>query len=71
MVATRETYSKSDLKALKKYCRKIVVLDPQATTSTSAKIRLLQIGHAKKLQKALTPKLLQTIQDVLNAADKR
>src|SRR3989344_5333908 len=42
LVATRQTYSKSDLKALKQYCEKVVVLDPQATTSTSAKIRLLQ-----------------------------
>lgn len=68
LVATKETYSKVDLKELKKYCGKVVVLEPRATTSTSAKIRLLQIGHAKKLEKALTPKLLQTIQDVLNAA---
>ncbi len=68
LVATQQTYSKADLKGLKKYCGKVVVLEPQATTSTSAKIRLLQIGHAKKLEKALTPKLLQTIQDVLNAA---
>jgi len=71
LVATKQTYTKAELKELKQYCGKVVVLEPQATTSTSAKIRLLQIGHAKKLEKALTPKLLQTIQDVLNAADKR
>lgn len=67
LIATKETYSKAELKDLKQFCGKVVVLQPQATTSTSAKIRLLQIGHAKKLEKALTPKLLQTIQDVLNA----
>lgn len=71
LVATKQTYSSADLKELKKYCGKVVVLEPRATTSTSAKIRLLQIGHAKKLEKALTPKLLQTIQDVLSAAEKR
>jgi D-beta-D-heptose 7-phosphate kinase/D-beta-D-heptose 1-phosphate adenosyltransferase len=68
LIATKETYTKKDLKELKNYCGEIVVLEPQATTSTSAKIRLLQIGHAKKLEKALTPKLLETIQNVLNAA---
>lgn len=68
LVATKQTYSKDDLKELKKYCGKVVVLEPQATTSTSAKIRLLQIGHAKKLERTLTPKLLQTIQDVLSGA---
>lgn len=66
LVATKTTYSKKDLKELKKYCGEVVVLEPQATTSTSAKIRLLQIGHAKKLERALTPKLLQAIQDVLS-----
>lgn len=68
LIVTKKTYTKADLKELKQYCSKIVVLEPQATTSTSAKIRLLQIGHAKQLEKSLTPKLLQTIQDVLNEA---
>lgn len=68
LIATKETYSKAELVELKKYCGKVVVLQPQATTSTSAKLRLLQISHAKKLEKSLTPKLLQTIQDVLSAA---
>ncbi len=68
LIATKETYTKADLKELKQYCGKVVVLEPQATTSTSAKIRLLQIGHAKQLEKALTPKLLETIQLVLNGA---
>lgn len=68
LIATRETYTKKDLKELKKYCGEVVILDPQATTSTSAKIRLLQIGHAKRLEQALTPKLLKTIQEVLSGA---
>ncbi len=65
LVATKETYSKQDLKDLKKYCTKVLVLEPQATTSTSAKIRLLQISTAKKLEQALTPRLMKTIQEVL------
>ncbi len=66
LIATRNTYNNQELKELKKYCKEVVVLDPQATTSTSAKIRLLQIGHAKQLEKALTPKLIETIKHVLS-----
>ena len=66
LIATKETYNKTQLKALKKYCGKVVVLAPMATTTTSAKIRLLQIKTAKKLEHSLTPKLIQTIQEVLN-----
>ncbi len=66
LIATKETYKKDQLKELKKYCGKVVVLEPMATTSTSAKIRRLQIGTAKKLGQALTPKILKTIQDVLD-----
>jgi rfaE bifunctional protein nucleotidyltransferase chain/domain len=66
LIATKETYSKKELQALKKHCGKVVVLEPQATTSTSAKIRRLQISTAKKLEKALTPRLLKTIEEVLN-----
>lgn len=66
LVATKETYTQKDLKELKKYCGKVVVLEPRATTSTSAKIRLLQIGTAQKLEKKLTPRLLKVIQEVLS-----
>jgi D-glycero-beta-D-manno-heptose 1-phosphate adenylyltransferase len=66
LIATKETYDSKQIKDLKKYCGKIVVLEPRATTSTSAKIRRLQISTAKKLEKALTPRLIETIQDVLS-----
>lgn len=65
LIATKETYTKEDLKRLKKYCGKVVVLEPQATTSTSAKIRLMQINTAKKLERSLTPKLMSVIQEVI------
>ena len=66
LIATKETYTKAQLKELKKYCGQVVVLEPMATTTTSAKIRLLQIKTANKLERSLTPKLIQTIQEVLN-----
>ena len=66
LVATKETYSDRDLKELKKTCGEIVVLEPMATTSTSAKIRRLQIGMAKKISATLSEKLIKTIEEVLN-----
>lgn len=70
LIATKETYTREDLKGLKKYCGEIVVLNPQATTSTSAKIRLMQIKTAKRMEKALTPRLLKAIEEVLSEVDK-
>ncbi len=65
LIATKQTYSPAQLKELKKYCGKVVVLEPRATTSTSAKIRLLQIGTAKKMGQTLTPKIMKVIEEVL------
>lgn len=65
LIATKETYTKEKIKALEKYCGKVVVLEPMATTTTSAKIRLMQINAAKKVGHALTPKLIATIEEVL------
>ncbi|KKT94886.1 MAG: bifunctional protein HldE [Parcubacteria group bacterium GW2011_GWC1_45_14] len=66
IASDRMEYTKKELAELKKHCGKVMVLDSQATTSTSAKIRHLQINTAKKLEKALTPRLLKTIEEVLN-----
>src|SRR3989339_1371236 len=46
LIATQTTYTKEKLKELKKYCGKVLVLEPMATTSTSAKIRRLQMSTA-------------------------
>jgi D-glycero-beta-D-manno-heptose 1-phosphate adenylyltransferase len=65
LVATKKTYSSSQIAYLKKYCQEIQVLEPMAVTSTSAKIRLLQIGAAKRISEALSTKLISTIEEVL------
>jgi rfaE bifunctional protein nucleotidyltransferase chain/domain len=70
LIATKDTYTRSQLKELKKYCGEVKVLEPMAVTSTSAKIRLLQIGTAKKLEQALTPRLMETIKEVLGGVKK-
>lgn len=65
LVATQETYTPNQLKILRDYCTQIEVLKPMATTSTSAKIRLLQMGAAKKIGATLSSKLIDTIEAVL------
>jgi D-beta-D-heptose 7-phosphate kinase/D-beta-D-heptose 1-phosphate adenosyltransferase len=67
LIVTKETvkkYSKTEMKEMSSYCGKIVVLEPMATTSTSAKIRLLQLKLAKRFEKAIVPKL----SDMISAA---
>ncbi|MDO8510169.1 MAG: adenylyltransferase/cytidyltransferase family protein [bacterium] len=66
LIATKNTYSNKQIQELKKFCGQVRVLNPQATTSTSAKIRLLQIKTAKKLEQSLTPRLMQAISEVLS-----
>jgi D-beta-D-heptose 7-phosphate kinase/D-beta-D-heptose 1-phosphate adenosyltransferase len=68
LIMTKEMknkYTKEEMKEINSYCGKVVVLDPMATTSTSAKIRLLQLGIAKKFEKALIPKIADMISDTL------
>lgn len=65
LIATRETYTDEHIKDLEKICGKVVVLEPMATTSTSAKIRQVQIGAAKKVSTTLSNKLVKAIEDVL------
>lgn len=65
LIATRDTYTKEEIEQLKAYCKKVVALDPMATTSTSAKIRRLQIGMAKKIADILGKKLISTIEKTL------
>lgn len=65
LIATTKTYTKKELEELKQHCKKVVVLEPMATTSTSAKLRLVQVGAAKKIEKTLSTKLVKAIEDVL------
>ena len=65
LIATEGTYNKEKLGEVKKLCARVIVLKPQATTSTSAKIRLMQINTAKKVGRTLTPKIMRAIEEVL------
>lgn len=68
LVVTRENYDRytpENIVELKKLCGSLEVLEPQATTSTSAKIRLLQMGAADRISATLSKKLIRTIEEVL------
>lgn len=62
----KETYTDKERKELKKYCDEVLVSPRMATTSTSAKIRLMQINTAQNLKTTLTPKVLEVIEAVLS-----
>lgn len=64
LITIGENYSDAQRKDLKKHCKEVVVMPRQATTSTSAKIRLLQINVTQKIAQALIPKVISTIDDV-------
>ncbi len=66
LIATQETYTPEEIAELKNHCKEVFILEPQATTSTSAKIRRMQITTANKLEEILVPELMKTIQETLN-----
>lgn len=49
LIVTRETYDDKTLDELAEYCGRVICLEPQAETSTSARVRLLRIGWGKKV----------------------
>lgn len=65
LIATKETYTPSKIKELEQWCGKVVVLEPQATTSTSAKIRRVQIGAAHRIGEKISQRIIAAMDDVL------
>jgi D-beta-D-heptose 7-phosphate kinase/D-beta-D-heptose 1-phosphate adenosyltransferase len=49
LIVTKETYDQQTLEEIELWCGRVVVLEPQATTSTSAQIRKLQIGWSENI----------------------
>lgn len=67
LVATRETYTEEQIAELEsKYCKRVIVHERMATTSTSARLRLVQIGLVSKLSSQLASKLPDLVRDVLH-----
>lgn len=64
LIAVEGTYTNEQVRELRKLCGRVVILPRQATTSTSAKIRHLQMNLVERLSKALTPRIIDTIEEV-------
>lgn len=65
LIATAATYSPQELAELKQYCGQVKVLQPRATTSTSAKIRRVQLGMAEKFTQELQKRVTREIEAML------
>ena len=62
LVMSKSTkHSKKDIAEKKKFAKKIVLLEPQARTSTSAKVRLLHVSGADQFAKELVPQLTSLV----------
>ncbi len=68
LVATQETYTPAQVKQLKQFCKEVVILEPQATTSTSAKMRRMNIGMSEKMKKAITESINETFESFMRDA---
>ncbi|MBT3249472.1 MAG: adenylyltransferase/cytidyltransferase family protein [Candidatus Pacebacteria bacterium] len=65
LIATDKTYTQDQIDHLQTICGEVVVLEPMATTSTSAKLRRLQIGAAKEITKTLSKKFVKVMEEMI------
>jgi rfaE bifunctional protein nucleotidyltransferase chain/domain len=68
LIATKGTYNPAQLKQLKQFCNKVIILEPQATTSTTAKMRRLNIGLSQKMKQAITESINETFEKLIKDA---
>lgn len=65
LIAVQETYTPEQVGELETFCGEVVILERMATTSTSAKIRLVQVGAAKRLSTTISTKLVAAMESIL------
>jgi D-beta-D-heptose 7-phosphate kinase/D-beta-D-heptose 1-phosphate adenosyltransferase len=67
LVATADTYRPEEIAELEeKYCGRVEVLERMATVSTSARLRLLQLGLGERMSQRLSERLPDLLQDVID-----
>jgi len=67
LVATAETYTPTEITELEsKYCGHVEVLERMATVSTSARLRLLQLGLAEKFYERVSQELPDLFRKVID-----
>lgn len=65
LIAVEDTYTPEKIELLEDFCGEVAVLPYQATTSTSAKIRRVQIGAAKEITKSLSKKFVKVMEEMI------
>lgn len=65
LIVVEDTYTPKQIKLLEKFCGQVGVLPYQALTSTSAKIRRVQIGAAKKVTQSLSKKFVKVMEEMI------
>ena len=53
LIATSTTYKPDQLEALKEFCGEVVILEPQSTTRTTARIREMLVKHGTEVLEKL------------------
>lgn len=66
LVTTATTYTPEQINELQKWCKHVLVFESQATTSTSAKLRRLQIAFAHNFSSVLTERIQNALDEMLN-----
>jgi D-glycero-beta-D-manno-heptose 1-phosphate adenylyltransferase len=67
LVATADTYTPDEIADLEaKHCGRVEVLERMATVSTSARLRLLQLGLGERMSQRLSERLPDLLQDVID-----
>lgn len=65
LIAVESTYTPDKIEFLEELCGEVVVLPYQATTSTSAKIRRVQIGAAKEITQSLSKRFVTVMEEMI------
>ncbi|HVW71878.1 MAG TPA: adenylyltransferase/cytidyltransferase family protein [Candidatus Paceibacterota bacterium] len=72
LVMSKTTKHKpADIKEKKKYVGKIMLLQPQAETSTSAKVRLLHVSGADRFAKEVANRIPDLMEEVMESLSRK
>jgi rfaE bifunctional protein nucleotidyltransferase chain/domain len=72
LVLSKSTKHKSeDIKEKQKYVGRVVLLEPQAQTSTSAKVRLLHVSGADRFAKEVASRIPALMEEVMQSLNQK
>lgn len=71
LIATQETYTSEEIERLAEWCGEVIVLEPQAQTSTSKRLRDLNIEMGAEIARELSKELPELVEKVIRDATGR